>query len=669
MVIDGKPILVAAVRSPLIDVPELATLRVRPAAAPARRAAALMEVPILPQGIDLADADIGLGLERVVLGRADLVNVGFAARMRDGRLPPSPYAARFAGVPFEGLAALDLRGEVPEVALSMSASDVDVGALLRTLGVAEIVEERAATLQVELASRGSDLRDLLDHASFRARLTGGDLTVRGPAQRPVARLRVKEAVVGARPGEPVAVRLDGTLNDIPAAITVSSGTLAELAGGKARVPFAIAAQAAGARLALDGEVELPLGRGGALTLALEGERLDSLSDLVRAELPPWGPWSIQGPIAMTSTGYEVPQLTVRVGESRLYGMGRLDLTSARPRIAARISAPQVRLDDFSLEPRQREAPRPAGAEGVRTRARETAVQTERLLSKAFLQRFDAVLDVAVEQVVSGADRLADGKLRAELDGGRLVIDPFEINVPGGGARLHASYDTSGRDIAFAVGARIERFQYGILARRIRPDVDAAGAFSLDMALESTAPSLDSIMAHANGQIDLAVWPENLRSGGFDRLSVNVFFTVLPFLDAFTALPFLGPGAESQVNCFIGRFDMKDGVLVHDAIVIDTTRVRALGAGSADFRTEEIAFRFRPRAKGVTFFSLQTPLSVSGTMTDFTVRASPGDVFEAVARFFAEVIVVPLEILFRGPLPRDGADVCTDPLRVREPAKR
>jgi hypothetical protein len=232
-----------------------------------------------------------------------------------------------------------------------------------------------------------------------------------------------------------------------------------------------------------------------------------------------------------------------------------------------------------------------------------------------------------------------------------------------------SYDTSGPDLVFAAGAHIERFQYGILARRIRPDVDVAGAFSLDLALQSAAPSLDSIMRRADGYIDLAVWPENLRSGGFDRLSVNVFFAVLPFLDAFTALPFLQSGAESQVNCFIGRFDLKGGILSHDAIVIDTTRVRALGSGTADFRTEEISFRFRPRAKGVTFFSLQTPLSVSGTMTDFTVRASPGDIFEALARFFAEVIVVPLEILVRGPLPRDGADVCTDPLRVREPAKR
>jgi uncharacterized protein involved in outer membrane biogenesis len=670
VLIDGTPVLVAAVRSPLIDVPELETLRPRPprARVPASGIAALKEVPILPQGIDLADADIGLGLERVVLGRADLVNVGFNARFRDGRLPPSPCVGQFAGVPFEGFVALDLRGDVPEMSLSLQAREVDVGALLRTLGVAEIIDERAATLKVDLFGRGSVVRELLEHASLKAQLTGGDMTVRGPAERPVASIRVKEVAVGALPGAPVTVRIDGTLNETPATITASSGTLADFARAAARLPFAVEARAAGNRLALDGEVELPLGRGGALTLTLGGERLDSASALVRADLPPWGPWSIQGPIAMTPTGYEVPRLTVRVGESRLYGTGRLDLAGVRPRLEARISAPHIQLDDFPLEPREAGATLPAGVEGLRTRAREAADQTERLLSRAFLQRFDADVDVTVQQVLSGADRLADGRLRAVLDAGRLAIDPLEINVPGGSADLYAYYDTRGREVDLAAGARIQRLEYGILARRVRPDADLAGLFSLNMAVKSSAPSLDALMAHADGHVDFAIWPTNLGGRVFDRWSINVVRELLPLLDPFAVLPFRDQPEESQVNCVIGRLDLKGGVLTPDALVIDTTRVRALGAGRADFRTEEIAFRFRPRAKGVTFFSLQTPLSVRGTMSDFTIRPTRGDVLEALARFFAEVVVVPLEILFRGPLPRDGADVCGDPSRANPRAR-
>jgi uncharacterized protein involved in outer membrane biogenesis len=656
-VVDGRPVAEVALRSPLIDVPELQTLRAESAAAPGRRRAPLIDVPFLPRGVELADADVHLDLARVVLGRAELAEVALAARIRDGRLSASPWKARVAGVPFAGRVALDLRGDAPEMSLSMSAQEVDMGALLRTLRVAEIIDERAATLEVQLAGRGSSLSDLLDDLSLKARLTGGELTVLGPASRPVASIRVEEIVVGALPGEPVTVRLDGALNEIPTAITVSSGTLAEFARQSAHMPFSVEAEAAGARLALDGQVMLPLGRGGKLTLELAGERLDSLRGLARAELPPWGPWSIRGPFSMTPSGYEIAQLTVRVGESRLYGRGSLDLSGARPFLHASIRAPTVQLDDFPFEARPTTGRSTSRIENLRATARGAAGQTEALLSRAFLRRFDASVEVEVQQVLSGADRLVDGRLHVELTDGLLDVEPLEVNLPGGGVRLYGTYDTRGREVTLAAGARIENFEYGILARRSRPDADIQGLLSLDMGIRGTAPSLDSIFAHADGYIDFAVWPSNLRGGVFDRWSVNMFLALLPVLD---------PGTESRVNCFVGRLDLNDGVLTHDALVIDTTRVRALGAGFANLRTEEIGFRFRPRAKGAAFFSLQTPLSITGTMSDFKVAPTRGDFFEAFARLFTSVITLPLETLVHGPLPRDGADVCTDPLRAGGP---
>jgi hypothetical protein len=266
----------------------------------------------------------------------------------------------------------------------------------------------------------------------------------------------------------------------------------------------------------------------------------------------------------------------------------------------------------------------------------------------------------VRQVLSGTDRLGDGWLRAQLIDGRLYLGPAEVNLPGGTARLSISYDPTAPEVALAAGAYIERFDYAILARRLRPDSDIAGLFSLNMEVAGKAPALDAIMAHADGHIDFAVWPKNLSSGVFDLWAVNVFLALLPAID---------PRGESRVNCAVGRFDLKDGKLTHDALLIDTSRMRVLGAGGADFATEELGFRFRPRAKDFQLFSLQTPVSVTGTLTDFQVGVGAGDVLGTIARFLGSVIVVPLERLTQGPLPRDGVDVCTDPLRAVEQPKR
>jgi hypothetical protein len=659
--IDGKPIVVAAVRSPLIDVPELETLRERTADAPARSLKGSIDVPILPYGIDLADTDIGLGLERVVLGRAELVDFGFGARIREGRLPPSPFAARLAGVPFQGMLGLDLRGEVPEASLAMSTGKVDVGALLRILGVAEDLEARADGLQVELVGRGNRVRDLLERSSFEARLAGGSLTLRGPGREAVAEIRLKEAVVAAPPGQRITARLDGALDATPVEIRVASGTLADFARDASKVPFSVDARAAGASLKLEGEAALPLGRGGQLTLDLAGERLDSLSALAHVQLPPWGPWSLRGPIAMTATGYEVRRLALRVGESRLVGRGTLDVTGVRPKLDLRVTAPHIQLDDFPRARNRAEAPAaPRTAGGVRANVGEAADQTQALLGRAFLRRYDAYIDVVARQVLSGQDRLGDGTLRVQLVEGRLYLGPAEVNLPGGTARLSIAYDPTEGGVTLAAGAYIERFDYGIIARRQNPGTDIEGLFSLDMELTSKAPSLNEIMAGANGRIDLAVWPKNQGADAIDLWVVNIFRALLPVLER---------GRESQVNCAVGRFDLRNGTLTHDALLIDTTQMRVLGAGGIEFATEEIDFRFRPRAKGLQFFSLETPVRVTGTLTDFNVGVAPGDVLATIARFLGSVIVVPIEWLFRGPMPRDGADVCTDPMRVFGPAKQ
>jgi hypothetical protein len=654
-VVGGRPITVAAVRSPLIDLPELETLRppsTAPTAAP-RKAA--LDVPILPYGIDIADADIGLGLERVILGRAEMVDFGFGARVREGRLPPSPFAARLAGVPFEGLLGIDLRGAVPEVTAAMSTGAVDLGALLRALGAAEDLEARADALQVELAGRGARLGDLVERSSFEARVKGGSLTVRGPERTVAARVGLREGVVGAAPGQPVTARLDGALDETPVEIRITSGTLADFARDATRVPFTAEARAAGATLRLEGEAALPLGRGGNLTLDLRGERLDSLSALARAELPPWGPWSLRGPIAMTPTGYEVRRLALRVGESQLNGRGTLDVTGARPRLDLRVTAPRIQLDDFALPRRADAAPEGQTVpEALRAQASGAATQTQRVLSAGFLRRFDAYVDVEVRQVLSGRDRLADGTLRVQLIDGRAYLGPAEVNLPGGTAKLSLAYDANDVAVTFAAGAYIERFEYGILARRQRPDSEIEGLFSLNLELSSKAPSLNAVMGAADGRIDIAVWPRNQGAGQIDLWVVNLFRELLPVLDR---------GQVSVVNCAVGRFDLAGGKLTRDALLIDTSRMRVLGAGGIDFATEAIDFRFQPRAKGLQLFSLETPVRVTGTLTDFSINVSPGDVLATIARFFGSVIVVPLETIFRGPLPRDGRDVCEDPLRA------
>jgi uncharacterized protein involved in outer membrane biogenesis len=184
--------------------------------------------------------------------------------------------------------------------------------------------------------------------------------------------------------------------------------------------------------------------------------------------------------------------------------------------------------------------------------------------------------------------------------------------------------------------------------------DVRGLFSLNLELAGTAPSLDTIMRNANGKVDFAVWPTELQTNIFNLWSVRLLLKLVPLID---------PAARPEVNCIVGRFDLESGNLSDDKILIDTSAVRIRGAGHANLATEELDFVFRPRAKGFALFRLQTPLRVTGTLDDQRLGFERSDVVESVLRLIVSPIILPIERLTLGPLPRDGADVCTAPLRA------
>jgi hypothetical protein len=91
-------------------------------------------------------------------------------------------------------------------------------------------------------------------------------------------------------------------------------------------------------------------------------------------------------------------------------------------------------------------------------------------------------------------------------------------------------------------------------------------------------------------------------------------------------------------------------------------MRVTGEGGADFAQESVNMRLAPKPKSPQFFSLATPVQVSGTFTGFKVGVAPGGVAETIGRQLFSLIVVPVQKLTAKEIPRDGSDVCSGSLR-------
>lgn len=645
----ARSITRAAVRGPLLDLTQLATLLPPPPRAGARERARP-----LPEPIRSADLDLELAVEHIVWRQFDLQEVTLATRLRDRRIDPSPISARFAGGRFNGVIAGDVSGATPEVDVRLAAESIDLEVLARALGTAPKLAGKVDAIEVAAQVRGGTLRELAQRSSLTARARAATLTVSvGRGRAPVV-TQVTEATMEAGAGTPVQIRVSGTYDEEPLAFQFASGRLEDLVADTGRLPIAATGSAADARVDITGDLLLPLGRGGRFVIELGGQRLDRLSGLTGVELPAWGPWSVSSPVHMRAGGLDLHDMSVRVGTSTLSGSGQIDLAGPRPRLVLDVTAPNLQLDDFPLPEHLTGEPAPVlTAAGVRATTRRVARRTERLMNAGFLRRFDSHLDVEVEEVRSGRDRLAHGRLRIQVVDGRLYLGPAQVSLPGGTLTLAIGYDPTAPEVDFKAGAYIERFDYGVLARRLHEAEGVRGRFSANLEIAGRAPSLDKVMLNAAGKIDFAIWPEDVRGGIFNLWSVNLLLAVLPVID---------PGGLSHVNCIVGRFDLHDGVVRDDKMLIDTTRVRVRGTGYADLGTEKIDFVFRPRAKGLALFRLRNPLRVTGTLTDYKIGIDRRDLLPATLRMLASPILVPWEWLTRGSLPRDGADVCIDPLR-------
>ena len=661
----SAPRLRARLHAARIDAAELQSLLPPPAPGPAveQPSRPVLEIPILPHGIDLGDAEVEVRVGRVDGTPLAVRDIAFDGRVEGGAMRPSAFSATVLDVPFRGAVSLDLRGREPSSNLWLATGRVDVGQVLRRLGLASDVEATVEGLRLSLAARASLLGDLLARSSLEGEVDGARITLRDRNTRAAAVIAVERGHIGAKPGAPVRLDLDGRMDTTPVRIGLETAPAAELVRPEGRIPFRLTAGVPGLDISLDGQLAKPVGtRDIELALHLKGARLDRLDPLVRTALPPWGPYSLDGRFRLWSRGYEVSDLSLAVASSRLRGRGALLTDGARPRLDVELSSPLVQLDDFPLgqwtagdaEPRAA-----AGAEqDLEARAADASDQAQRLLSPAVLKRQDAHILVRVDEVLSGRDRLGSGRLEAHLADGRAELGPLEVQVPGGSARLLVGYEPDDKGVAMSLRAQAERFDYGVLMRRFQPDADLAGTFSLDLDVNARSRRLADVLRHGTGRVDVAVWPRDMKAGLVDLWAVNVLVALLPSVD---------PASTSRINCAVARFRLEDGLMTDRAIVLDTTRMRVTGQGQADFRTEALRLRLQPQAKQAQFLSLATPVEVGGTFRKPAIGVSTGDVLGTLGRLATSIFWVPIRRLSEKPLPADGSDVCAAGLGPPSPA--
>jgi uncharacterized protein involved in outer membrane biogenesis len=649
----GRPLLGVRLDAGALHVRELGrTLN----AAPEKELRAAADLPILPYRLDLADSDLDLRVARLEELPVAVADARFRGRAREGVLTLGSVALKAAGTPLTGALKFDGRGAEPEASLWLAGEDVDVDAMLEALRVTRNIDAGAGRLALHARLRGRRLGEVLERSSLAADVEAGRFVLRDRNTGAALPVSIERGELRGEPGAPLVATFAGSVRGVPGTLRVETGGLRQFLDPDERLPFALEASGGELRLRVSGDAAPRLDRPDVnLALDFAGARIDALQPFALAALPPWGPFALSGTLRLSESGYEARNVALSVGASRIGGDIRLDTAGARPRLTAALQAEEIQLENFRygawspFEARPR-SDRRSRATLISEGAADVTARAEALVSGPVLTAVDADVSVVAKRVLSGADAIGSGRLRATVDQGRAVIGPVEVVAEdGGSARLELVFEPGEQGLSTETRIRVNRFDYGFILRRAQPGTTATGRFSLNVDVTGVAPRPDDVLRRGRGRIDFAVWPERQHARVLDFWVTNVLFAIIPIIR----------DAESALNCVVGHFDVADGLVDPVYLVIDTTNTRGRARGVIDLVEERIDLRVEPRAKVPRVFSLATPFHVTGSLEQWGIEVRTADKLRTIALWPVTPVVVPIQRLTGTPPPADGSDVCVD----------
>ena len=612
------------------------------------------------------DGRIDLAVEELDTGQVSFADLRISAQVENGALKSSPFQARIGGNLFTGSGAVDTTGEKPVIAIDLAADNFVLDELLQEFGIEEVPAVTVGHVGLDFDFPGSTVEEMLRQADYRVEVRNGRWLIERDEIEDLL-LSVDRLDYHVRPGTAAVIGVSGAINDLPLIVDMTGDGLFE---GQSGAPIVLDLEAgmADTRLAVGGKLYRDKSHGYTMELHtdLEGGRLNSLDRILGTQLPPFGPYRISGSLVTGESGIGLHDMIVTVGDSSL--RGRLDLSKVDREQASEtvmigvrgeLNAGTIQLDDFGLQgwspftgsrDQRADVKEPAAGQDVITATKQDGSDQDLpgLLSPELAGMIEGEFSVEVGEVRSGRDLLGGGSLEARVAQGRFLLDDMQLDIPGGAVRIKGDYQPGDDRARASLRMEVTQFDYGILARRVKPNANLKGEVNVDLDLNAEATGPRELKRHLNGRLRFGVRPIKFEAGIIDLWASNIIVE---------ALPALLKGEPSVVNCLAADFTMSDGLMTPELFLLDSTKIRVEGGGSVDLKSDKIDFYLRPTPKSAHFFSLATPITVRGSIYKPSISVTPAAVLETVFRQLTSVVTVPFQRLFSKSLEADGRAAC------------
>ena len=539
--------------------------------------------------------------------------------------------------------------------VKLNAQQVDIGQVLSWPGLVEGLDAYSSDLTFNADLHGGDLKQILEQSVFRINLSEGHWNLHNPANDRSRKLTFSTATLLADTDNQVKLDLTGNIDDESIQLKLTSNRLSEFFSKQEKVYLDLTTTLNHSVIKLTGNIDLPVSnRSLFIALDIKGKRLDHWNKLLNNDFPPFGPFQFNGKLNIDPKGFRVSNLKARIGDSDLGGQIFIDTSGSETHWDLNLVSHRFQINDFNVEGFSLFPEATDNAIGdVAPRARKgKKVPINGTLSKGIKESHSyanvhMTLQLEARQVLSGDDDLGGGKLQLRVTDKSLYVKNFELDIPGGFINGELQLVQHDQNVEGRLKLDMDKFDYGVLYRHIKPDSPADGLISTRIDLELSGRDFKHGLEHANGQFDFALWPENIDSSILNIWSVNLFLAILPELNK----------KESKFNCGVALLDVEDGTLSEELLVVDSTKIYMIGNLNVNFQQEEVSLSLFPQAKKARIFGLQAPIRINGSFDELGIAIKPSDLLIGYVKFITSPLHAPFRRIFGKNIPEDASALC------------
>jgi uncharacterized protein involved in outer membrane biogenesis len=522
----------------------------------------------------------------------------FGTRSGDTRSALTEHVPRFAE--YRGVARFTSDSAGFGFDLDVEGSGAELSKLWAGRDEVSALEIKSRQLRLQGQGTAGTLSELLVGANWQLSAQDAELRWQHLEGKPPIVVNGATVEAAAKSGGPIKAVVRGRYRNEAIVARGTLGNIEALLSPKAPWRIDASIESAMASGEFRGAMRKPLSE--ALfegQFSVSADKLSSISEVAGVELPPRGPATLSGKLAEDPGRVRLSDLELRLAGSQLRGEFAWS-EKASPRIRIVLKPSQIRFEDL------RNDAKPESAQDTEpTESKGGKVIPEIPLSGKRIREADVDLSIDDLQFFDEGKVLAsfDGQLRAV--NGRLVLKNLRSDVSGAPTVLNLTVDARRDPTTVEAQLDAASIDYGALLKASGVTGGVKGVLALQARIAGEGNDLHAMLEHAQGRVEILGDKGYIRGRLLEVWGGNLMQLLNPVSWA--------RNTDTELNCVAGRFDIGDGIVRSELLLLDSRDVTVAGEMVLNLATEEINGLFKPQPKQASLVKLAAPLRLSGTL--------------------------------------------------------